>query len=100
MKDVEKAAKAFAEQTVREHRPEVLAQQCAATGMPPELIPSCVEGLLAGVPIDEVIAALQEQSAIEEGGGAAPGGSNLLLYGGIAAAGLVAFLFLRKKKKS
>lgn len=95
MKDVDNAAIAFSEATTREKRPEVLAQQCAATGMPADLIPQCVSGLQAGVSMDEIIETLQS-GGVAAG---APRKSHLLLYGGIAAAGIGAFLLLRKRKK-
>jgi hypothetical protein len=88
-------------------------KQCAETGMPGELVVSCVEGLQAGVPMEEVMAALQAQAgaaeAAAEAASAAPAvapvgpevkpKSKVLLYGGLAAGGaLVLFLVLRKKR--
>jgi hypothetical protein len=84
---------------------------CQATGMPAELVNACAEGLQAGVPMDQVMAALQEQheaaQAAAQAASAAPIApqavakpkSKVLLYGGLAAGGaLVLFLVLRKKR--
>jgi hypothetical protein len=76
---------------------------CADTGMPAELVPLCVEGLMAGASMDEIIARLQEagvppEVAAEAAAVATAPSRKLLLYGGIGAAGLVLLLLLRKRK--
>ena len=104
---IEDFRKGLSKRVVREHRPEVLAQECAATGMPPELIPLCVEGRQAGASLEAMLEQLSELTPdqlaeiglepeqIPETGSK----MKLLMYGGAAAAAVGLVLFLRTRKK-
>lgn len=90
-----------------DRKPLSARAQCQATGMPSEFVGACSTLLAEGLSIEAVVAQLQpadmqygEQPVNTTV--ALPEKSNRKYYimGGVAAAGLVAYLLLRKKKRS
>jgi hypothetical protein len=89
-------------------------KKCVDTGMPAEVVPLCVEGLMAGASMEEIIKRLEQEGASREEAEtvvveaeiaeveaeeAAARKKKLLIYGGVGAAGLVALFLITRKKR-
>lgn len=72
---------------VRDQRYAALAAQCAAAGVPADQVDACVQGIKAGMPIEDI-----QQSIQQAAGGKFP-------YWMLAAGGAVIVLFMVLKRK-